>query len=125
MSNSLGVNGEGVTEGAQTVLKGFSILEAVAAGHTTLQELCAAVGLPRSTAHRLAATLVASGYLRHKAPGRYALGTKLISLGFQAHDELDLVAVAHPHLEELRHLTHETVHSSACFRANRSSISIR
>src|SRR6476659_5901757 len=49
--------------GSQTLVRGLDILEAVAAGHTSLENIAAAVRLNRSTTHRLAGTLLARRYL--------------------------------------------------------------
>jgi hypothetical protein len=49
--------------GTQTLARGLEVLDAVAEGATTLVELAGAIGLTRSTTHRLAATLVERRYL--------------------------------------------------------------
>ena len=49
--------------GSQTLVRGLDVLEAVASGVVTLQDLAARLDLNRSTAHRLAATLVERRYL--------------------------------------------------------------
>jgi DNA-binding IclR family transcriptional regulator len=97
-------------EGAQTLIKGLSIIEAVAQGNCTLVEIIEHSELAKSTAHRLTLALVGKEYLRQISPGKYALGRELITLGFQAHSEIDLVTLAHPHLIKLSADTRETVH---------------
>lgn len=96
--------------GAQTLLRGLAVLEAVASGHATLAAIGEAIGCPRSTTQRLASSLARAGYLR-PAPGQtYALGMKLIQLGYQAREHLTLPALARPHLEVLAAATRDTVH---------------
>lgn len=75
--------------GSQTLVRGLVIIEAVASGMGTLNEIAVAAGLARSTAYRLASTLVEHGYLS-VAPrdtnrgGGYRLGEKLSRLSQQA-----------------------------------------
>lgn len=96
--------------GAQTLLRGLWLLERVADGLHDLPSLAQALGLSRSTAHRILSALVRQGYLRHEPRRGYFLGPKLIRLGFKAYGELHLPALARPHLEALRDATWETVH---------------
>ncbi len=98
------------TGGAQTLLRGLSLLEAVASGTRDLESLARKTGLSRSTAHRLLSTLVQTGYLRHAPREGYALGPKLIALGFKAHGQLHLPSLARKHLQWLAEETDETVH---------------
>lgn len=99
-----------VTGGSQTLMRGLDVIEAVAAGAITLQHLSETLGLTRSTTHRLAASLVERGYLGF-APGEgYRLGPKLLALGHLAQEQADIIQIARPHLEELAHLTGDTVH---------------
>jgi DNA-binding IclR family transcriptional regulator len=96
--------------GTQTLARGLEVMEAVAAGATSLSELAAAIGLTRSTTHRLAATLVERRYLGFSRNGGYALGPKLLELGYEAGQRMDLPRVAREFLEELSSSTGDTVH---------------
>ena len=96
--------------GSQTLMRGLNVIEAVAAGAVTLQQLSDAVDLTRSTAHRLAASLVERGYLGFTPRAGYRLGPKLLSLGHLAQEQADIIHVARPHLEELAQATGDTVH---------------
>ena len=98
------------TSGAQTLLRGLWLLERVADGVHDLPGLAQALGLSRSTAHRILSALVREGYLRHEPRKGYFLGPKLIRLGFKAYGSLHLPSLARPHLEALRDATLETVH---------------
>lgn len=70
----------------------------------------AAQSAGRSTVHRLASLLVRERYLRSAPGSGYALGPRLIELGFQARSELSLVELARPHLEALAQRTGDTIH---------------
>lgn len=96
--------------GSQTLLRGLDVLEAVAAGATNLSTLSEKLELNRSTTHRLATTLVERRYLSFVPRVGYALGPKLLELGYQARDQLSLTRVAREHLEALAAGTGDTVH---------------
>ena len=88
--------------GTQTLARGLEVIDAVANGSTTLTDLAAAIGLTRSTTHRLAATLVERRYLVFSRNDGYALGPKLLELGYVTGRRMDLPRVAREHLEALR-----------------------
>jgi DNA-binding IclR family transcriptional regulator len=94
---------------SQTLDRGLQVLEAVArAGDPlTVAEAAASVGLDRTVAHRLVATLAARGYLQRDAGGGYRLGPTCLAL---APAITDLRTTARPFLEELGSATGETVH---------------
>ena len=96
--------------GSQTLVRGLDVLEAVASGVTNLAELAATLKLNRSTAHRLAATLVEKRYLTFVPRSGYGLGPKSLELGYQARVQLNIPRVAREHLEKLAAQTGDTVH---------------
>jgi|SRR5882757_1532409 len=96
--------------GTQTLARGLEVLDAVAEGATTLVELASAIGLTRSTTHRLAATLVERRYLDFSRGDGYTLGPKLLELGYITGRRMDLPRVAREHLESLAAATGDTVH---------------
>jgi DNA-binding IclR family transcriptional regulator len=96
--------------GTQTLARGLEVLDAVAEGATTLVELADAIGLTRSTTHRLAATLVERRYLDFSRGDGYTLGPKLLELGYITGRRMDLPRVAREHLEALAAATGDTVH---------------
>ena len=96
--------------GSQTLVRGLDVLEAVASGVSNLTELAASLGLNRSTAHRLAATLVERRYLTFVPRSGYGLGPKSLELGYQARVQLNIPRVARDHLEKLAAQTGDTVH---------------
>ena len=96
--------------GTQTLVRGLEVVDAVAGGATALADLAIAIGLTRSTTHRLAATLVERRYLEYSRNDGYALGPKLLELGHVASRQRDLPRVAREHLETLSTTTRDTVH---------------
>lgn len=104
-----GARANGLT-GSQTLVRGLEVLEAVAAGATNLVDLAATLKLNRSTTHRLAGTLVGRRYLSFASRVGYALGPKLLELGFQARSQMSLARIARDHIELLAATTGDTVH---------------
>jgi DNA-binding IclR family transcriptional regulator len=96
--------------GSQTLVRGLDVLEAVASGVTGLADLAATLKLNRSTAHRLAATLVEKRYLTFVPRSGYGLGPKSLELGYHARVQLNIPRVARDHLERLAAQTGDTVH---------------
>jgi DNA-binding IclR family transcriptional regulator len=96
--------------GAQTLLRGLDVLEAVADQPLTATELAEKLGLTKSTAHRLASALVDRGYLAAAARSGYRLGPRMLALGHRAAEQADIIQLARPHLESLGALTEDTVH---------------
>ena len=67
----------------------------------SLQELCAASGYPKSTAHALLSTLREYQMIQQGADGRYWLGIRLYECGCAVSAMWDLRQLAHPYLEQL------------------------
>jgi DNA-binding IclR family transcriptional regulator len=74
-----------------------------------LAELVRRTGLPKGTAHRVAADLVHHRLLEKTEHG-YRLAGGLFELGMRAATERTLLEVAMPFLQDLYERTHETVH---------------
>jgi len=89
--------------------KAMSVMRSVAAGPRTLTELQESTGLPRATAHRLAAALEQHGMLRRDGDGRFELGLGLVPLGQTAAERFPLIEHARPVLDDLRDETGESV----------------
>src|SRR3954470_2239225 len=96
--------------GSQTLVRGLDVLEAVAAGVNNLADLAATVKLNRSTAHRLASTLVEKRYLSFVPRSGYGLGPKALEIGYLARAQLNIPRLAREHLEALAAQTGDTVH---------------
>jgi DNA-binding IclR family transcriptional regulator len=76
----------------------------------SLAELCPALGLHKSTAHRLMMVLEQHRLVvKNPETGRYRLGLRLYELGSRAIDGLDLRGKARPYLDRLQERFGETV----------------
>jgi len=74
-------------------------------------ELSRAVGLHKSTVHRLLGTLMRRGYVEKELETEnYRLGIKLLMLGSSILDRIDLRNIARPYIQELSKKTKEVVH---------------
>jgi IclR family transcriptional regulator, KDG regulon repressor len=99
-----------MVESADRVLR---VLESFEPGERdiSLGEIAERVGLPKSSVHRLLATLMGHHLVeRDPETRRYRLGIRLFELGSAAIHERGLHSAAHPALEELSASTGETCH---------------
>ena len=99
--------------GVQSLGRAFAILEEVARHREGigLADLSKLVDLHNSTTFHLAKTMVSLGYLRQeKDSKRYRVGRPLFALAASALDEIEMVNVATPVLEELSRETGESGH---------------
>lgn len=79
-------------------------------GELRITDLAAALGVHKSTASRLAATLAAHGFLERAGPAEaFRLGRRVVQLGLIAAAGQDLVEAGRPAMEELATATGETV----------------
>ncbi len=74
----------------------------------TVSEISDKLGLARSSTHGLVRTLHARGYLMQDGGQRFHLGARLIQLGLNVVDRLELRASARLPLERLVEATHDT-----------------
>ena len=74
----------------------------------SVSEIAASLGVHKSTASRLAATLERTGFLA-RSGRRYRLGVEVIRLGTLALRSTDIVATMQPAMEKLSQLTGETI----------------
>jgi IclR family KDG regulon transcriptional repressor len=92
---------------ALRLLKTFTA-EEPALGITTIAKH---LGVAKSTAHRLASTLVAEGFLEQDpADGRYRLGLQLFAMGTLVRRRMDVSEQGAPQLHALGEQSGETVH---------------
>ena len=99
--------------GVQSLGRAFSILEEVARHREGigLAELSKLVGLHNSTTFHLAKTMVSLGYMRQERDSkRYRVGRPLFALAASALDEIEMVNLATPVLEDLSRESGETGH---------------
>lgn len=92
---------------ALRLLKAFSESEV----EIGISDLARRLGVAKSTAHRLAATLTSEGMLEQNADtGKYRLGIALFRLGALVRQRMDVSIEARSLLRELREKANETVH---------------
>lgn len=96
-----------------TPIKTLEVLEVLASAKEGLgvTEISRALGLSKSTVHRILMALVNRQYvLKDEVTRRYRLGFKLLLLSSQVLDSLELRQLARPELVELANRSRETVH---------------
>ena len=99
--------------GVQSIARAFAILEEVARDRegVTLADLSKRVGLHNSTTFHLVKTMVSLGYIRQlKDSKRYRIGRPFFALAAAALDEMEMVSMATPVLEQLSLETGESSH---------------
>jgi DNA-binding IclR family transcriptional regulator len=103
--------------GADDTLKSLTkiarILECFSTANRALSlaELCDRTGYPRSTTHRLLASMREVGFLdQDRTRDRYRLGLKLFEFGNVVLSNMDLHREARPYVEQLGRLTGQLVH---------------
>src|SRR5258708_5345632 len=99
--------------GVQSLGRAFAILEEVARHREGigLAELSKLVGLHNSTTFHLAKTMVSLGYMRQERDTkRYRVGRPLFALAASALDEIEMVNLATPIMEDLSRETGESSH---------------
>lgn len=97
----------------QSLERAFAILEEIARNRhgIRLAELSKRVGLHSSTTFHLVRTMVALGYVQQsKETKRYRIGRPLFTLAAGSLDEVELVSLATPVLEDLTGATRESAH---------------
>lgn len=108
-----GVDGEGTSRHLSSVGGALRLLKTFTAEEPELgiTVLAKRLGVAKSTAHRLASTLVAEGFLeQNPVDGRYRLGLLLFAMGTLVRRRMDVSELAVPHLHALCDLSGETVH---------------
>jgi DNA-binding IclR family transcriptional regulator len=92
--------------------RALNVLEELARSGAALSftDLCARTSTPKSTMHRLLATLQARGYVTQDGTSRYSAGMRCFELGSMWAQKLDVRAVAAPYLTRLNEESQETVH---------------
>jgi DNA-binding IclR family transcriptional regulator len=98
--------------GVQSIERAFSILEEIARSREgiSLAKLSNRVGLHNSTTFHLVKTMVALGYVRQLKDKRYRVGRPLFVLAANALDDVEMVSLAMPVLEDLSRETGEAGH---------------
>jgi DNA-binding IclR family transcriptional regulator len=91
-------------------------------GEAGTNEVSRRTGINPSTVSRLLSTLVSGGFVEHiPETGRYRLGPHLIRLANHAVSQIDVRALARPHLVALEEETGETATLSIAFVVSRAT----
>jgi len=99
--------------GVQSIGRAFTILEEIARSREgiSLAELSKRVGLHNSTTFHIVKTMVSLGYVRQlKDSKRYRVGRPLFALAASSLDDVEMVSLATPVLEDLSRETGESGH---------------
>lgn len=90
----------------------FQVMEMLADnGEMGLMELSAALGLHKSTVHRLLMSLIYMGYAKQdEATQKYMLSYKVVNMASKILDRMDILQVAKPYMDRLSDLSGEAVH---------------
>jgi DNA-binding IclR family transcriptional regulator len=105
--------GEPARGGVQSIGRAFALMEEIARNRDGigLADLSKRVGLHNSTTFHLVKTMVSLGYVRQLADSkRYRIGRPLFALAANALDELEMMSLATPVLEDLSRETGESAH---------------
>jgi DNA-binding IclR family transcriptional regulator len=97
----------------QSLARGLDLLQLLVESDNPLgiTEIGQRLGVDKSTAHRLAATLMSRGLVvQDPDTHRYRPGMELVHLGRRVLDRVELRSVAQPWLRELRNRTGESAH---------------
>jgi DNA-binding IclR family transcriptional regulator len=110
----MGGAGDQKQVGSSTLNRALAVLEALADGPATgmtAAQLAERTNSNRVSVYRILATFQEHGYVRQDGAGApYRLGFRLLELGEQVIEDVDLVRVGYPLLEELAGETGETCH---------------
>ena len=90
----------------------FQVLEILADnGEMGLMELSTALGLHKSTVHRLLMSLIYMGYAKqNESTQKYMLTYKLVNMSGKILERMDILQIAKPYMERLSDISGETVH---------------
>ena len=89
----------------------MALLETLSHHHdpVSLKQLALETGLHPSTAHRILAAMVTSGFVERPDPGSYRLGIRLLELGNVVKSRISIREAAMPHMQELHQRLGESV----------------
>lgn len=104
---------EGRDSGAKSFYKMATVLDCFSRsrGHLSITDMVEMTGLPRTTVHRIVASLREIGMIdQDHRRGDYRLGLRMFYYGSAVLANLDLNRHARPHVMELHQITGEIVH---------------
>lgn len=101
-----------LSDSLQSVERALRVVEVLVheARPMSVREISERIGINRTTAHRLVATLCASGWAERAPDGRFQLSIKFLAIGHVVNDQRRFLDEIRPELTRLSQLTRETVH---------------
>ncbi|AMB60160.1 IclR family transcriptional regulator [Microterricola viridarii] len=100
---------------SQTIQRATELIELLATGPRSLNDVASHFEVHRTTVFRQLQTLERAGFVVHRADGQYAIGTRIIAIAQQALDNFDLRRIAHDELRALQRRVGTTVHLAQLF----------
>jgi DNA-binding IclR family transcriptional regulator len=95
---------------SQSLDRALTLLDSLASGQQTLDQLAERIGVHKSTVLRLLRTLEAHRFVQRDGVRYYRLGTALFDLAHQALEDRDVRRSVEPALRDLNAATGHTVH---------------
>lgn len=86
----------------------------------TLAEIAQKSGRPKSSAHRMLASLIHLGYVEHEKSSRYRLTFKLAAMAADLLSSIDIVKASRAHLQALVRTTNENAYLAVSDKAGNS-----
>lgn len=101
-----------LSDSLQSVERALRVVEVLVheARPMSVREISEQIGINRTTAHRLVATLCACGWAERAPDGRFQLSIKFLSIGHVVNHQRRFLEEIRPELMRLSQRTRETVH---------------
>lgn len=101
-----------LSDSLQSVERALRVVEVLVheAHPMSVREISEQIGINRTTAHRLVATLCTSGWAERAPDGRFQLSIKFLAIGQVINAQRDFIEEIRPDLLRLSQSTRETIH---------------
>jgi DNA-binding IclR family transcriptional regulator len=101
-----------LSDSLQSVERALRVVEVLVheARPMSVREISEQIGINRTTAHRLVATLCASGWAERAPDGRFQLSVKFLAIGHVVNHQRHFLEEIRPELMRISQATRETVH---------------
>ena len=101
-----------LSDSLQSVERALRVVEVLVheARPMSVREISEQIAINRTTAHRLVATLCASGWAERAPDGRFQLSVKFLAIGHVVNHQRHFLEEIRPELMRLSQLSRETVH---------------
>jgi DNA-binding IclR family transcriptional regulator len=101
-----------LSDSLQSVERALRVVEVLVheARPMSVREISEAIGINRTTAHRLVATLCSAGWTERAPDGRFQLSVKFLAIGHVVNHQRHFLDEIRPELIRISQATRETVH---------------